>query len=479
MRRLLSPSGVASVWERRLAILFVIIGSFSLFPVGVSVRENGPYWNEAVAFSVEQERELGEKVYQAIQSQMEIVQVPSIQVYIDSLGERLVSSASTSEFPIRFFIIKRSEPNAFAIPGGRIFVTTGLIRLVDSEDELAAVLSHEIAHVVRRHIAQRIEASKRLNIATLAGALAGILIGGSGGGAIMAGSLALGESEKLRYTRENESESDRLALSYMDRAGYEGSEMVSFLKKIYRESHHDTAFPPYLSTHPGIPSRISYLETLMGGLARPVEVPRSSVGLKDIKLRVFLVEKGPLESLNYFDRIINTQPNNGDAFFGRALAEKEIGRVKESIEDLKRAHELKPSDPQILKELGLAFLRSGRINEGVRALERSVVLSGRDPESLHYLGQGYKAQKKFDLAIESYVKARALSSDLPELDRDLGSVYKEKGEMGQSHFYYGLYFKRKGEIKYARFHFEKALELSAQDPQRQEEIQRELEPLRK
>ncbi len=115
----------------------------------------------------------------------------------------------------------------------------------------------------------------------------------------------------------------------------------------------------------------------------------------------------------------------------------------------------------------------------MRALERSIFLSKRDPESLHYLGQGYKTQKKLDLAIESYLKARALSPDLPELDRDLGSAYKEKGEMGQSHFYYGLYFKRRGEIKYARFHFEKALELSAQDPQRQEEIQKELKPLKK
>ncbi len=463
----------------RLLILWIIvIGSFCPTPVGV-FQERQISWNKAFAFSVEKERELGEKVFQQIERQMEIVRVPAIQAYIDGIGGRLVSSAGGSVFPIDFFVIKESEPNAFAIPGGRVFLTTGLVSLVEREDELAGVLSHEIAHVVRRHIAERIDASKRLNIATLAGAVAGILIGGSGGGAIMAGSLAVSESEKLRYTRENESEADRLALAYMTQAGFDGRDMISFLKKIYRTSHLDTSFPPYLSTHPGIPSRISYLETLMVGLSPPDQVRPPSAGLKHVQLRVFAIEKGPLEALDHFDRILKTRPDDGDAFLGRALAKKEVGRTKESIEDLKRAHELEPGNPEILKELGLAFIRSGRINEGVRALERSIYLSGKDPESLQYLGQGYQAQKKFDAAIESYLRARELSPDLLDLDRDLGSAYKEKGEMGRSHFYYGLHFKKKGEAKYARFHLEKALELSAQDPQGREKIMRELEELKK
>lgn len=459
-------------------LLSIIIGFFCL-SLGDPTRPNGISWNEAFPFSVEDERELGEKVSQDIRRRMEIIQAPPIQGYVDNLGRRIVSSADPSEFPIRFFVIKESEPNAFAIPGGTIFVTSGLIRLVESEDELAGVMGHEVAHVVRRHIAQSIEASKRMNIATLAGILAGIFVGGSGGGAIMAGSLAMGVSQQLKYSREHESEADRLGLAYTTRAGYAPNGITSFLKKISRRPQYNAAFPTYLATHPGVPTRISYIETLMAGLPDSTPSGTSPDALRGIQLRLFIFEEGPLESLDYFNSLLKTRPHDSAALLGRALAEKEMGRIRESIEDLKTAHALKPGDPQILKELGFAFIRFGRTNAGVRALERSLSLSEKDAETLDYLGQGYQAQKRLDLAIETYLKAKELSPDLPELDRTLGSAYREKGEMGRFHFYYGLYFKKKGELKYARFHFEKASELSGVDAQAQEEALRELGQLKK
>ena len=431
-------------------------------------------WDRAFCFSVEKERDLGEKVFHEIQKQGEIVRIPSVHVYIDTLGRKILAHADASVFPIRFMVLKESEPNAFAIPGGRIFITTGLVLLVESEDELAGVMGHEIAHVVRRHIAERIEASKRLTIPTLVSALAGMLIGGSGGGALMAGSLAYGESKKLKYTRDNEREADRLGLAYMTTAGFEGGAMISFLKKIYRTTEYDAAFPSYLSTHPGVPTRISYLETLMGGRPPSAPVGECPGRLKRAQMQLLILDKGPLAALEHFSRDLEATPDNGDALFGRALAEKEMGRVKESIEDLKKAHALRPQDPQILKELGIGFVRVGRINEGIRALERSLVLSGEDAETAYYLGQGFQIQKKTALAIESYLKAIALYPDLPDLNLKLGSAYQEKGEMDQSHFYYGLHFKNEGKPKYARYHFEKALELSGPDLERRERIAKEL-----
>jgi tetratricopeptide (TPR) repeat protein len=100
-------------------------------------------------------------------------------------------------------------------------------------------------------------------------------------------------------------------------------------------------------------------------------------------------------------------------------------------------------------------------------------------ETLFYLGQGYQSQKRPGLAIESYLKAEELCPDLPELNRDLGSAYREKGDMGRSHFRYGLYFKGEGDFKYAGFHFEKALEWLGQDPQMRERVIKELESLKR
>ena len=290
----------------------------------------------------------------------------------------------------------------------------------------------------------------------------------------MAGSLAVAESKMLKYTRDNESEADRLGLACMTQTGYDGCAMISFLKKIYRTTQYDTEFPSYLSTHPGVPFRISYLETLLDGLSTSTSARPCSDGLKRIQTQLFILEKGPLTAMNHFTSILATHPNDGDALFGRALAEKEMGRVRESIEDLKQAHILRPDDPQILKELGLAFIRVGRLKEGVRALERTLDLSGEDAEAFYYLGEAYQTQKRLTLAVESYLRVETLYPDMPGIHRKLGSAYKEKGDMGESHFHYGLYFKKEGELKYARFHFEKALELSGEDPERQEEIRRQL-----
>ncbi len=458
-------------------LLIIAIGFFCLF-YGDPIGQNLLSPSKAFCLSVEKEKELGESVFREVEKQMEVIRVPSVEDYIHGLGRSLIANADTSPFPIRFFPVKQPEPNAFAIPGGSIFITSGLIRFAESEDELAGVMSHEIAHVIRRHISQRIEVSKRISIATLAGVLAGVLVGGSEGGAILTGSLALGESEKLRYTRENESEADRLGLAYMTRAGYDGRDMISFLRKIYQRTHSESTFPSYLSTHPGVPSRISYLETLMGGLPDRTGSDRSPSRLKPVQLRLLIVDEGSLESLDHFDGLLKMRPDDADALFGRALAQKEMGRVKESIEDLKRAHVLKPADPYVLRELGDAFIRVGRVDEGVTALERSRSLSENDAETLYYLGQGYQAQKRFDLAIGSYLKARELSNALPELDRSLGSAYKERGEIARSHLYYGFYFKNRGLVKYARFHFEKARDLWDQDSKEREEVLRELEQLK-
>jgi predicted Zn-dependent protease len=462
-----------------LSVPAILIVGFFCLSMADPIGQNRISWSEAFSLSVEKETELGERVFQAVQAQTEMIRVPSIDGYVYRIGKRLLSNADTSRFPIRFLVLRESEPNAFAIPGGTIFLTSGVILLVDSEDELAGVMAHEIAHVVRRHIAQRIEASKRLSLATLAGILAGILVGGSEGGAVMMGSLAFGESQKLKYTRENEFEADRLGLAYMTRAGYDGRSLLRFLKKISQGTSHDATFPTYLSTHPGVAARMGYVESLMGDPTDSVRLERSADGLTHIHTRLLVLDKGPLNALDYFSRLLGVRPDDGDAFFGRALAKKEMGRMSEAIEDLMKAHTLKPSDPQILKELGLVFLRSGRTNEGMRALERSLALSGNDAETLHYLGQGYQTQKRLDLAIENYLRARALYPDLPELDRDLGSAYREKGEMDRSHFYYGLYFKKRGQVKYARFHFEKAMEFSGNDPRRREELLKELEQLKR
>ena len=122
--------------------------------------------------------------------------------YINSLGQYLIRPLETKPFPFRFYNVKHKALNAFAGPGGHIYVFSGLVEAVDSLDELVAVLCHEIGHVSARHIASRFEQNKKIGMATMVGVLAGVVAGVAGGGAgagfgVAAGSMAAGQQAQL------------------------------------------------------------------------------------------------------------------------------------------------------------------------------------------------------------------------------------------------------------------------------------------
>ncbi len=169
-------------------------------------------------------------------------------------------------FEFKFYVVNGLDPNAFAIPGGYIFVTTGLLVLAENEQEVAGVLSHEIAHVTQRHISLMIERSTRLNIASMAAILAAMLAGRGGTGSQAAAAMASATAGalQLKYTREMETDADQNGLHYLIKAGYDPNGLISFLNKIQRMSLAIAPnIPQYLLTHPALESRISLMENLL------------------------------------------------------------------------------------------------------------------------------------------------------------------------------------------------------------------------
>ena len=181
----------------------------------------------AFSITVSEEEKMSREILRYIYRNYEIIDDPVISEYVSQVGNRIVASLQDPLFNYRFHVINIDAYNAFAIPAGYIFINSGLIAAMDNEEELAGILAHEIAHVNARHISQRIERSKRIGWATMAGMAAGILMGAAGGGeaaqAVTQGSQAAGLAAELSYTRDNEMQADQLGLNYLTDAGY-GSE---------------------------------------------------------------------------------------------------------------------------------------------------------------------------------------------------------------------------------------------------------------
>ena len=247
----------------------------------------------AQGMTVEEEKNMGRKVFLEIEKSTEIIKDLPLQDFVDRIGRSLVTQAGSTPFDFNFYIVKAQDPNAFAIPGGYIFLTTGLIVLADNEQEIAGVVSHEIAHATERHISELVDQSKRLNLATLAAVLAGALLGGGKGAeavatTAMAGAAAL----TLKYTREHETEADQVGFHTLLKAGYDPKGLLTFLNKMYKTSLAVAPkIPAYLSTHPAIEDRITLLESLIQIEKTPAGPPRRVGDYRWIQARAFVEEK--------------------------------------------------------------------------------------------------------------------------------------------------------------------------------------------
>ncbi|MBI5967658.1 MAG: M48 family metalloprotease, partial [Deltaproteobacteria bacterium] len=210
------------------------------------------------AMTIQQERELGEKVLQEVKKRWSIVQEPYVNIYVTRIGKRILQSIEPQPFEYQFYILNTPDINAFAVPGGKVFLNSGLILLVENEDELAGVMAHEIGHVIARHIAKRSEKATKISLAALGAILAGIFLGGQAAGAIATTTVAASETAFLKYSREDEEEADYLGLKFMEQAGYDRRGMITMLKKLRRMQGPAAGDPPpYLLTHPAIEERTS------------------------------------------------------------------------------------------------------------------------------------------------------------------------------------------------------------------------------
>lgn len=155
---------------------------------------------------------------------------PKIQAYVAGIGKRLAGNTETPGAPFRFTVLNSNVVNAFALPGGYVYVSRGLMTLADDEAELAGVVGHEIGHVTGRHTALRYSQAMAANVATgVLGVVVGVLTGVSGAGDV----AQLGAAAYLQgYSRDQESEADQLGIRYMAVSGWNPQNMASFLGKL-------------------------------------------------------------------------------------------------------------------------------------------------------------------------------------------------------------------------------------------------------
>jgi predicted Zn-dependent protease len=240
------------VTKKHKVFVFVIFVSF--------VASLGVLCGRAITLiSVADEIAIGREANADTRKKIPELQDQDVRAYVRGLGARLAKAASGPRYPYSFSVANYREINAFALPGGPVWVNRGVLQAASNESQVAGVLAHEIAHVAQRHPAQQMSNAIVANLGL--GAL-GALLGNVGGAGAARAAAGLGTNLWfLKFSRDDESEADRVGLQILRRGGWDGRGMVELFEILKREhGRNPGAVEVFLSSHPAPAERIRALQ---------------------------------------------------------------------------------------------------------------------------------------------------------------------------------------------------------------------------
>lgn len=407
-------------------------------------------------FGIKDEAELGEKFEILMQARFPLVKDPYVVNYLEDILDRVKPALPPQPFPVRIQVMLDSSVNAFAAPAGYVFVNSGLIELMQGEDEIAAVVAHELAHVSERHIAQNIEQSKKLSLVTLAGVLAGALLGAGGselGQALSIGSLAGGQAAALKFSRDDEREADRIGLSFLTQAGYEPEAMMRTFQHMLQQmrmSGHNTP-PAYMLTHPGLNERIGSVQDMVDSFQpKPPLAREDAQALARVKVLLetkYSRRPGQSSLLHKADDELNCLQ-----LLGKGIVQARLNRMSRAEESFQQALNCGQDHPLWLREAGWFAFQAGDYQRAGTLLDKALNKDRGDYLARYYRARVLAETGATSQAVDDLELVLQSVPDDSQVHRTLGRIVGQSGDhfLGYLHLAYAhLYAHRMEET--ARF----------------------------
>ncbi len=415
-------------WSMRwivLALLGIMLAGCAVNPV------TGKRELALIPVPESQEIELGQASYpQVIQQMGGSYPDPQLNEYVDTVGKRLARYSHRPDLPYQFTVINDSTPNAFALPGGPVAITRGLLTVMENEAQLASVLGHEIAHVTARHSVQGIQRGVLLELGV--GVLGSLTSQTAYGGLTsQAGQIAASLINNT-YSREQERESDRLGIDYMVRAGYNPQGAVELQELFYRKLE-GGAEPDWLSglfrTHPFSKERMlenqqyiqaNYPPSRIGSdmQTNATAFMQATAGLREKKKAYDLYDEArQLEAqeqyqkaIELYQQALRIAPQESLILTGVGLASLKIGDTIPAQRYLRQAVDLHGEYFQSRMGLGFVLLEKREPAAAVEHLEYSMKLLPT-PQAGYLLAQAYEGVGRRNDALALYQEVAQAAPD--------------------------------------------------------------------
>lgn len=367
----------------------------ALFAACASDKKGGsPGWNpvrQLTEVSEDQERDLGMQFDREVSKHLALVDDPVVLSFVNDLGNAILEKIPQQPFIYRFRVVQDPSLNAFAVPGGYVYLHSGTILAAGSTDELAAVLAHEIGHVKGHHYARMREKAAIPEILTTLAGLGAAAATGQGGVAVAA--QGVNQALELKFSREFENEADQTGIDLMSRAGWDPAGMARFFDRLVELEKKDTragvAIPPYLYSHPNVKERIVTVE-ILAPRTRPQKTPDPGFEprLRETQARLAILADARRRSVRP-----PAPPKSPAADVAIADADRlaTAGQTEAAIAALGEGEDRAPGDPRIPYRRAELLEQAGRTGEAVIAWRRALDLDPQQAMVLYRLGLAYKA----------------------------------------------------------------------------------------
>ena len=391
-----------------------------------------------------------------------LLEDPLLDEWLQRMGGRLGADSDQPRQPYNFFLLRDRQINAFATLGGYIGTNAGLILTAEREDEVAAVLSHEIAHVTQQHVLRGVERAQRDQIPILLGMLGAIVLaqaaGGSSSGdasqAALASAMGLIQQRQIDYTRSNEAEADRVGIRTLSRAGYDVDAMADFFGRLAKASRSNRgsgreSTPDYLQTHPVTTTRISEARERAEQLARDnsITVTTTTPGgtqTEKITRTPSYTAPGTLNPLlpGTLQYSVDTQAKGGTGQFDWARERLRVlsaDTPTAAIREYERIRESSPDGLSDAQEYGLALARM-QANQPAAAATGLAALLLKHPDNLWLAlglgeaesrsGKTSAANQRFTALLRQFQDNRAVALTFSQVLNEQGT--RESGQRAQA-----------------------------------------------
>jgi predicted Zn-dependent protease len=394
----------------------VMVAAISLSGIAQTSRVELPELGNSASdvLSTAEEREYAESLIRQLRAYDLLVEDPLINDFFSDMGFNLASHSDQPGANFTFVVMDQDVINAFAAPGGVIALHSGLILLAENQDEVAGVLSHEIAHITQLHMYRAFEKGKTMNILAML-AMMGVILASGGDSDVVTGAVvgaqAIAAQAQINFTRHNEIEADRVGIRTLAASGYDPQGMADFFQKMSQTTRANGEGPPeFLRTHPVSVNRIAEAEARIHSLPEVEKSDGRQFYIVQARLRA-LLERDPNKAIEHFEselaKDLNPAQRTGN-LYGLAMARQRNAEYDEAGAILSQLLEQEPDRLAFQLQMAQLHLDTGHHQQAIDALE-----------TLHHSFPG-------NWAI-AYEYARALlEQDTPELSDKASVVLKQQ-----------------------------------------------------